>query len=70
MRLQWMIEGCMMFHFAGHALQTRRVHWLASQLLLEDWIQDPLTVTNLLDTDLNSKPPFFAYLSACGTGQV
>ncbi|KAF2717689.1 hypothetical protein K431DRAFT_193483, partial [Polychaeton citri CBS 116435] len=35
--------------------------------LLDDWQKDLLTVTDLLDTNLRSGSPFFAYLSACGT---
>ncbi|KAI8648309.1 CHAT domain-containing protein [Fusarium sp. Ph1] len=63
------IEGCMIFHFAGHG-STDEESPLASRLLLEDWKQDPLTVASLLETNLSSKSPFLAYLSACGTGQV
>ncbi|KAF4442531.1 TPR domain-containing [Fusarium acutatum] len=63
------IESCMVFHFAGHGTTDEKSP-LASHLLLEDWTKDPLTVASLLDTNLNSKSPFLAYLSACGTGQV
>ncbi|KAI7762750.1 hypothetical protein LZL87_008191 [Fusarium oxysporum] len=63
------IESCMIFHFAGHGTTDEKSP-LASHLLLEDWTQDPLTVASLLETNLSSRSPFFAYLSACGTGQV
>ncbi|EXK43410.1 hypothetical protein FOMG_06025 [Fusarium oxysporum f. sp. melonis 26406] len=51
------IESCMLFHFAGHGTTDEKSP-LASHLLLEDWAQDPLTVANLLETNLSSKSPF------------
>ncbi|KAF5989603.1 TPR domain-containing protein [Fusarium bulbicola] len=63
------IESSMILHFAGHGATDEKSP-LLSHLLLEDWIEDPLTVASLLDTNLSSKSPFLAYLSACGTGQV
>lgn len=57
------------FHFAGHC-QTILNDPSQSHLLLEDWQDDPLTVSNLLDMNLRKHSPFLAYLSACGTGQV
>lgn len=63
------LEACSVFHFAGHGGVNVDTP-LASLLLLEDWKYDPLTVGSLLDTNLSSKSPFLAYLSACGTGQV
>jgi CHAT domain-containing protein len=39
-------------------------------LLLEDWDREQFTVASLLETNLASNPPFLAYLSACGTGQI
>ncbi|PNP86561.1 hypothetical protein FNYG_00263 [Fusarium nygamai] len=63
------IESCMVFHFAGHGT-TNEKSPLASHLFLEDWSKDPLTVASLLETNLSSKSPILAYLSACGTGQV
>ncbi|KAH7007179.1 CHAT domain-containing protein [Ilyonectria destructans] len=63
------LETCMIFHFAGHGAIDEKSP-LASLLLLEDWKQDPLTIGNLLETNLSSKSPFLAYLSACGTGQI
>jgi tetratricopeptide (TPR) repeat protein len=63
------LEACSIFHFAGHG-GTHPTEPLHSQLLLEDWDQEPFTVESLLETDLVSKPSFLAYLSACGTGQI
>ncbi|KAK2684823.1 hypothetical protein QWA68_016317 [Fusarium oxysporum] len=63
------LEACGIFHFAGHGDANGEMP-LASRLLLEDWKQDPLTVGSLLETNLSSKSPFLAYLSACGTGQI
>ncbi|KAJ5369324.1 TPR domain-containing protein [Penicillium cataractarum] len=63
------LEDCWIFHFAGHG-STHPTEPLHSQLLLEDWDRDPFTVESLLETNLSSKSSFFAYLSACGTGQI
>ncbi|EJT69166.1 hypothetical protein GGTG_13275 [Gaeumannomyces tritici R3-111a-1] len=63
------LEACQMFHFAGHG-STHPTEPLQSQLLLDDWDLGPFTVASLLETNLTSKPPFLAYLSACGTGQI
>ncbi|KAL7924177.1 CHAT domain-containing protein [Trichoderma austrokoningii] len=53
------IKSCQIFHFAGHG-ETHPTDPLQSKLLLKDWQK----------TNLASNPPFLAYLSACGTGQV
>ncbi|KAL8396668.1 hypothetical protein RB594_003654 [Gaeumannomyces avenae] len=63
------LETCRIFHFAGHG-STHPTEPLQSQLLFDDWESEPFTVGNLLETNLTSKPPFLAYLSACGTGQI
>ncbi|KAH6871883.1 CHAT domain-containing protein [Thelonectria olida] len=63
------LETCRVFHFAGHG-DANEENPLQSLLLLKDWKQDPLTVGCLLGTNLSSKSPFLAYLSACGTGQI
>ncbi|KAK4233950.1 CHAT domain-containing protein [Achaetomium macrosporum] len=63
------LEACRIFHFAGHD-GTDSTEPLQSQLLLDDWEQDPFTVERLLEINLTLKPPFLAYLSACGTGQI
>ncbi|XXG96702.1 hypothetical protein Hte_002992 [Hypoxylon texense] len=62
------LDNCKIFHFAGHG----RTHPdpLQSTLLLKDWQREPLTVANLLQADFGARPPFLAYLSACGTGQI
>ncbi|KAM5342910.1 hypothetical protein ACJ41O_013876 [Fusarium nematophilum] len=63
------LKACRIFHFAGHG-STRPEEPLQSQLLLDDWDREPFTVASLLETNLTLKPPFLAYLSACGTGQI
>ncbi|KAJ3579709.1 hypothetical protein NPX13_g858 [Xylaria arbuscula] len=63
------LEGCDIFHFAGHGL-TDYGDPSKSCLLLEDWQNNPLTVARLFETNLHSKRPFLAFLSACGTGRV
>ncbi|KAM5342911.1 hypothetical protein ACJ41O_013877 [Fusarium nematophilum] len=63
------LEASRIFHFAGHGA-AHPADPLQSLLLLKDWKQNPLTVASLLETNLNSKSPFLAYLSACGTGQI
>ena len=63
------LEECDIFHFAGHGL-TDYGDPSKSCLLLEDWKNNPLTVARLFETNLYSKKPFLAFLSACGTGRV
>ncbi|KAJ3455223.1 hypothetical protein MRS44_013823 [Fusarium solani] len=63
------LKTCRIFHFAGHG-STHPTEPLQSQLLLDDWDREPFTVASLLETNLTSKPPFLAYLSACGTSQI
>ncbi|KAI0383374.1 CHAT domain-containing protein [Hypomontagnella monticulosa] len=60
------VSNCKIFHFAGHGLSDP-LDPSRSALLLND---EPLTVTSLFETNLRSRRPFLAYLSACGTGQV
>ncbi|KAL7798568.1 CHAT domain-containing protein [Trichoderma ceciliae] len=60
------LQDCKVFHFAGHGL-TDELDPSNSSLLLSD---GPLTVGSLFETNLYSRAPFLAYLSACGTGQV
>ncbi|KAI1325700.1 CHAT domain-containing protein [Xylariaceae sp. FL0255] len=62
------LKSSLIFHFAGHG-GTNPKSPLHSQLLLRDYIEDPLTVENLLKTNIGSASPFLAYLSACGTGE-
>ncbi|RYP68863.1 hypothetical protein DL770_008369 [Monosporascus sp. CRB-9-2] len=63
------MSKCEIFHFAGHG-STNALQPLQSRLLLDDWEENSLTVESLLDTNLQHHPPFLAYLSACGSGQV
>ncbi|EQB54521.1 hypothetical protein CGLO_05626 [Colletotrichum gloeosporioides Cg-14] len=63
------LDNCKVFHFAGHG-GTHPTDPLKSLLLLKDYDSLPLTVGSLLDKNLQSKRPFLAYLSACGTGQI
>jgi tetratricopeptide (TPR) repeat protein/CHAT domain-containing protein len=63
------LPQCQIFHFAGHGY-TDNDDPLKSHLLLEDGKSDPLTVATLLKMNLRERPPFLAYLSACGTGQI
>ncbi|KAF5664583.1 TPR domain-containing protein [Fusarium circinatum] len=63
------LNKCEIFHFAGHGY-AHTTQPLLSHLLLEDWEDNPLTVENLLDINLDGSMPFLAYLSACGTGQI
>lgn len=63
------LQTSQVFHFAGHG--GEKVHNpLKSALLLEDWENDPMTVGDVMDLDLDRKSPFLAYLSACATGQI
>ncbi|KAI1361962.1 CHAT domain-containing protein [Xylaria arbuscula] len=52
------------------AEEVDQVEALCNCLLLEDWQNNPLTVARLFETNLHSKRPFLAFLSACGTGRV
>ncbi|KAG7405370.1 hypothetical protein Forpe1208_v015214 [Fusarium oxysporum f. sp. rapae] len=60
------LPKCKVFHFAGHGA-TNLHDPSQSSLLLED---EPLTVSTLLETNIQQYSPFLAYLSACGTGQI
>ncbi|KAH8888060.1 TPR domain-containing protein [Thozetella sp. PMI_491] len=60
------LRDCDLFHFAGHGLADQ-IDPSNSSLLLRD---EPLTVANLLEIDLQRNRPYLAYLSACGTGQT
>ncbi|WZH40930.1 CHAT domain-containing protein [Fusarium acuminatum] len=63
------LPQCKIFHFAGHGSTNGR-DASQSSLLLQDWQKNPLTVSTLLDIDIQQYSPFLAYLSACGTGQI
>ncbi|KAK6542265.1 hypothetical protein TWF694_006225 [Orbilia ellipsospora] len=61
------LQTSKIFHFAGHGL-SHVAEPSKSCLLLDDWQTTPLTVANLWELNLQLKPPFLAYLSACSTG--
>ncbi|KAF7174386.1 hypothetical protein CNMCM6106_008626 [Aspergillus hiratsukae] len=63
------LPQCSIFHFSGHGHSDHHDP-SKSHLLLEDGKDDPLTVANLLETNIREHSPFLAYLSACGTGQI
>ncbi|CVK96031.1 uncharacterized protein FMAN_13948 [Fusarium mangiferae] len=63
------LPECRIFHFAGHGL-AHPEDPSESSLLLEDWENDSLKVSDLLDINIRQNAPFLAYLSACGTGQI
>jgi CHAT domain-containing protein len=60
------LNDCVIFHFAGHG-ETDPRDPSKSSLVLDD---GPLAVADLFETNLHSRKPFLAYLSACGTGQI
>ncbi|PMD61249.1 uncharacterized protein K444DRAFT_611504 [Hyaloscypha bicolor E] len=57
---------CKIFHFAGHGHTDRDP--LKSHFVLEKG--KPLSIATLLKMNMRARPPFLAYLSACGTGRV
>ncbi|KAI0852643.1 CHAT domain-containing protein [Daldinia vernicosa] len=61
------LTKCQIFHFAGHG-KSDPSEPSQSCLLLQDWETDPLTVEDLRDRELQKRPPFLSYLSACSTG--
>ncbi|KAH7196517.1 CHAT domain-containing protein [Fusarium flagelliforme] len=63
------LKDCQIFHFAGHG-KTDETSPLKSELRLDDWQTQPLTVADLLNLNLRENPPFLAYLSACGTSRI
>jgi tetratricopeptide (TPR) repeat protein len=63
------LQQCKIFHFAGHG-HTDNVDPSLSHLLLTEGNKDPLTVANILDTNIRKHGPFLAYLSACETGTI
>ncbi|KAF8248569.1 hypothetical protein K440DRAFT_468026, partial [Wilcoxina mikolae CBS 423.85] len=60
------LDGCSVFHFAGHGLSDPSDPSM-STLLLDDWQTDPLTVKDLVAMKFHQNPPLLAYLSACWT---
>ncbi|KAL6406634.1 hypothetical protein AUP68_09435 [Ilyonectria robusta] len=63
------LQDCKVFHFAGHG-NSCQGDPLQSHLLLQDWEESPLTVERMMGTNVGSRSPFLAYLSACRTGQI
>ncbi|KAJ3568431.1 hypothetical protein NPX13_g6422 [Xylaria arbuscula] len=63
------IRDSCIFHFAGHGY-TDEFDPGQSHLRLRDWEENPMTLNELFELNLHKNPPFFAYLSACGTGRV
>lgn len=63
------LPGCSVFHFAGHGFTDEQDPSKSHLLLHENGQSDCLDVGTLLTMNLREKPPFLAYLSACGTGQ-
>jgi CHAT domain-containing protein len=66
-RIMTSLDGCSIFHFAGHG-KSDRSDPSNSTLLMADWQTNPLTVKDLVSLKLHQNPPFLAYLSACSTG--
>lgn len=64
-----LLRDCEIFHFAGHGF-TDAVDPSRSHLRLQDWMDNPLTVADMISINLRERKPFLAYLSACGTGQI
>ncbi|CAH0023296.1 unnamed protein product [Clonostachys rhizophaga] len=60
------MDSCTIFHFAGHG-RMNSLDSLKSHLVLDG---DSLTLDGVLKSNLSRHPPFLAYLSACGTGQI
>ncbi|KAH8664752.1 CHAT domain-containing protein [Ilyonectria robusta] len=58
------MDGCAIFHFAGHG-RVDPLEPSQSGIVMRDGL---LTVANLMDAKLQSKPPFLAFLSACLSG--
>jgi tetratricopeptide (TPR) repeat protein len=63
------LPDCTIFHFAGHGY-TDKYNPSDSSLQLQDGPSAPLKVADLLALNLYARPPFLAYLSACGTGRM
>jgi len=63
------LRDCDIFHFAGHGYTDVRDP-SQSHLRLENWKENLLRVADLLEINLYERPPFLAYLSACGTGRI
>jgi tetratricopeptide (TPR) repeat protein len=64
------LPECSVFHFAGHGFTDRQDPSKSHLVLQDNGQSDPLEVGTLLSMNLRQSPPFLAYLSACGTGQI
>jgi hypothetical protein len=66
-----MLQRCRIFHFAGHG-HSNLTDPSMSYLVLGYREQEHLTASDLfgLGLDKGDRPPFLAYLSACGTGRT
>lgn len=53
------LSTCRVLYFVGHS-GTKPESPLQSKLLLKDWIEDPLMVESVFQTNLTFDPPFFA----------
>lgn len=60
------LKDCKIFHFAGHGLSDP-VEPSESSLIVHDWQQNRLRVSDLRDLRLHEDAPFLSYLSACST---
>lgn len=63
------LRSCDVFHFAGHG-HANLSNPLQSSLLLDDWQDKPMTLEELLETNISERLPFLAYLSACETSRA
>lgn len=64
------LQECSVFHFAGHGFTDRQDPSKSHLVLQDNGQSDLLEVGTLLSMNLRQNPPFLAYLSACGTGQI
>ncbi|KIL87872.1 hypothetical protein FAVG1_08753 [Fusarium avenaceum] len=64
------LKECSVFHFAGHGFTDRQDSSKSHLVLQDNGQSNPLEVGTLLSMNLRQNPPFLAYLSACGTGQI
>ncbi|KAG5657339.1 hypothetical protein KAF25_005903 [Fusarium avenaceum] len=64
------LQECSVFHFAGHGFTDRQDPSKSHLVLQNNGQSDSLEVGTLLSMNLRQNPPFLAYLSACGTGQI
>lgn len=61
------LNGCKIFHFAGHA-ESNPSDPLRSCLLVNEGRKNPVMVQDFIAMRLHETPPQLAYLSACSTG--